>query len=69
MELLSAVPCVQYDDLSWDELRNTGVGWWLRSSDTLRRVIEKVRIHCVCHWLHKLTTKCWDRMLLDVCML
>ena len=48
MELLSAVPCVQNDDLSWDELRNTGVGWWLRSSDTLRRVIEKVRIHCVC---------------------
>ena len=47
MELLSAVPCVQNDDLSWDELRNTGVGWWLRSSDTLRRVIEKVRIHCM----------------------
>ena len=43
MELLSAVPCIQKDDLSWDELRNTGVGWWLRSSDTLRRVIEKVR--------------------------
>ena len=43
MELLSAVPCVQTDDLLWAELRNAGVGWWLRSSDTLRRVMEKVR--------------------------
>lgn len=43
MELLSAVPCVQMDELSWAELRNAGVGWWLRSSDTLRRVMEKVR--------------------------
>ena len=43
MELLAALPCVQQDDLKWSELRNTGVGWWLRSQDTLRRLMEKVR--------------------------
>ena len=49
-ELLSALPCVQEDDLKWEELRKAGVGWWLRSLDTLRRLIEKVRRggDCVC---------------------
>jgi hypothetical protein len=42
MELLSAIPCVQKDELRWEELRNAGVGWWLRNLDTLRRLIEKV---------------------------
>ena len=42
MELLAALPCVQRDDLKWSELRNAGVGWWLRSPDTLRRLMEKV---------------------------
>ena len=42
LELLAAIRCVQKDELSWAELRNAGVGWWLRSSDTLRRLIEKV---------------------------
>ena len=42
LELLSAVPCVQKDELSWAELRNAGVGWWVRSSETLRKLIEKV---------------------------
>ena len=41
-ELLSALPCVQENNLRWDELRKAGVGWWLRSLDTLRRLIEKV---------------------------
>ena len=44
-ELLAAVPCVLQDDLNWPDLRNVGVGWWLRSCDTLRRLIEKV---CMC---------------------
>lgn len=44
MELLSAIPCVQKDELSWAELRSAGVGWWLRSSGTLRRLIEKVKL-------------------------
>ena len=41
-ELLLAVPCVHKDILAWPELRNAGVGWWLRSADTLRRLSEKV---------------------------
>ena len=45
-ELLAAVPCVQRDELNWKDLKDTGVGWWLRSSDLLRRLIEKVnRVH------------------------
>ncbi len=41
-ELLAAIPCVQNNELKWEELRNVGVGWWLRSLDTLKRLIEKV---------------------------
>ena len=43
-ELLAAIPCVQEDKLSWMELREVGVGWWLRSSDKLRLLIERVSI-------------------------
>ena len=43
MELLSNIPCVQEDRLEWAELRNAGVGWWVRSSDTLKRLIEMVK--------------------------
>ena len=42
-ELLSNIPCVQEDRLEWQELKNAGVGWWVRSSDTLRKLIEKVQ--------------------------
>ena len=42
MELLAALPCVQRDELVWSELRNAGVGWWLRNLETLRRLMEKV---------------------------
>ena len=45
MELLSAIPCVQKDELRWEELRNAGVGWWLRNLDTLRRLVEKVSLY------------------------
>ena len=41
-ELLSSIPCVQCDHLTWSGLREAGVGWWIRSNDTLRRLIEKV---------------------------
>ena len=51
MELLVALPCVQRDELRWAELRNVGVGWWLRSLDTLRRLVEKVSVVCECGWL------------------
>jgi len=42
-DLLSSIPCVQSDKCTWPELREVGVGWWLRSNDTLRRLIEKVK--------------------------
>ena len=48
MELLAALPCVQRDDLKWSELRNAGVGWWLRSLETLRRLMEKVKFVKMC---------------------
>ena len=41
-ELLSLVPCVQSGRISWTELRAVGVGWWLRSQESLRRLAEKV---------------------------
>ncbi len=43
-ELLAAIPCVQEDKLMWAELRDVGVGWWLRSSDKLRLLIERVSV-------------------------
>ena len=42
LELLAVLPCVQNDALKWAELRNAGVGWWLRNLETLRRLMEKV---------------------------
>ena len=52
-ELLAALPCVQRDELNWKDLKDTGVGWWVRSSDLLRKLIEKVGMkimawHCTC---------------------
>lgn len=41
-DLLAAVPGIQNDEMTWEELRNVGAGWWVRSSDTLKRLIEKV---------------------------
>lgn len=42
IELLSAIPCVQEDRLIWSQLRDVGVGWWLRSHDKLKTLIERV---------------------------
>ena len=42
-ELLSNIRCIQQDRLNWEDLRDAGIGWWIRSNDTLRRIIEKVR--------------------------
>ncbi|KAM6930538.1 LOW QUALITY PROTEIN: dmX-like protein 1 [Xenentodon cancila] len=41
-ELLNMLPALQRGEPSWPELRSMGVGWWLRSTDKLRRCIEKV---------------------------
>uniref|UniRef100_A0A3B4BDG4 RAVE complex protein Rav1 C-terminal domain-containing protein n=1 Tax=Periophthalmus magnuspinnatus TaxID=409849 RepID=A0A3B4BDG4_9GOBI len=41
-ELLNMLPALQKDEPTWSELRSMGVGWWLRSTNKLRRCIEKV---------------------------
>ena len=48
-ELLNMLPALQKGEPTWPELRAMGVGWWLRSTDKLRRCIEKVRqlINCL----------------------
>lgn len=60
-DLLSSIPCVQCDKPDWPGLREAGVGWWLRSNDTLRRLIEKVIdvcLECVKHM--NILTGCQD---------
>ena len=37
------VPPVLRGEATWSELRKYGIGWWVRSNDTLRRLIEKVK--------------------------
>ncbi|VDN05634.1 unnamed protein product [Thelazia callipaeda] len=41
-ELLNALPCLQKSSLSWDELRSSGVVWWLKNTSSLRMIIEKL---------------------------
>ncbi|KAK6110658.1 RAVE protein 1 C terminal family protein [Brugia pahangi] len=41
-ELLNAIPCLQKPTLSWEELRALGVAWWLKSTASLRAIIEKL---------------------------
>ncbi|XP_054630214.1 dmX-like protein 1 isoform X1 [Dunckerocampus dactyliophorus] len=41
-ELLHMLPCLQKGEPTWPELRSMGVGWWLRSTNKLRKCIEKV---------------------------
>lgn len=37
------LPALQKGEPTWPELRSMGAGWWLRSTNKLRRCIEKVR--------------------------
>ena len=41
-ELVGLIPCVQRNKPDWSELREFGVGWWLRKLEVLRKLIEKV---------------------------
>ena len=36
------IPCVAKKCPNWHELREIGIGWWIRSNTVLRRLIEKV---------------------------
>ncbi|UYV72066.1 DMXL1 [Cordylochernes scorpioides] len=40
-ELIQLLPCVQRGNPKWPELRELGIGWWIRSNAVLRRLIEK----------------------------
>lgn len=41
-ELLSAIPCCQKGQETWDSLKAYGVAWWLKNNTTLRLIMEKV---------------------------
>jgi hypothetical protein len=41
-ELLSMIPSVAKGSPTWNEMRELGVGWWVRSNTTLRRIMEKL---------------------------
>lgn len=40
-ELISLIPCVQRNKPEWAELREFGVGWWVKKLEVLRKLIEK----------------------------
>ena len=41
-ELVASLPCLQTEGLTWEQLREVGLGWWLRSHDVLRNIMERL---------------------------
>lgn len=41
-ELIGLIPCVQRNKPNWPELREFGIGWWVKKLEVLRKLIEKV---------------------------
>ena len=41
-ELLNMIPSVAKGTPTWNELRELGVGWWVRNNTTLKKLFEKV---------------------------
>lgn len=41
-ELIGLIPCLQRNKPEWSELREFGIGWWLRKLEVLKKIIEKV---------------------------
>ncbi|XP_077514309.1 rabconnectin-3 alpha isoform X3 [Amblyomma americanum] len=41
-ELVQLIPTLQKPSLRWAELRELGIGWWVRSNQLLRRIVEKL---------------------------
>lgn len=41
-ELVSLIPCVNRNKPEWAELREYGIGWWLKKIEVLKKLIEKV---------------------------
>lgn len=40
-EMLSLIPSIQRGSPQWEELTSFGAGWWIRSTPTLRRLVEQ----------------------------
>jgi len=43
-ELLNSLPSMQKGAPTWAEMRQFGVGWWLRNINSLQRCAEKVTV-------------------------
>lgn len=41
-ELLQAVTNIVHGDLKWSDIKELGIGWWLRSNTMLKTIIEKL---------------------------
>ncbi|KRY70236.1 DmX-like protein 2 [Trichinella pseudospiralis] len=41
-ELFNSLSCVQRNEANWPDLRSLGVGWWLKSLQSLRFCFEKI---------------------------
>lgn len=41
-ELISLIPCVSRNKPEWSELREYGLGWWVKKLEVLKKLIEKV---------------------------
>jgi hypothetical protein len=41
-ELVQLIPSIQRDNANWSELRELGVGWWIRNNVLLRKLIERL---------------------------
>lgn len=41
-ELISLIPCVQRGKPEWSELREFGIGWWVKKLEVVKKLIEKV---------------------------
>jgi len=42
MELLSAIPCFQKSQETWEEMRAYGIAWWLKNTSTLKICAERI---------------------------
>ena len=41
-EIIQLIPCMQKQAPKWSELKEVGVGWWIRSNFVLKRLIEQL---------------------------
>ncbi|ODM97221.1 DmX-like protein 2 [Orchesella cincta] len=44
-DILNLIPAYQKGNMTWQQLREIGVGWWLRNNQTLRLCMEKLGKH------------------------